>query len=853
MTLFDLSAFDTRSRRLWLAVVAAGAGGMLINLTGLLNLEQAQVWQLTTLASVALLSTRLVFPMPGAVGLVSPADAFIFLIGMFFGVPTATLVAGVAGFIAPHRLRRPLTESLYSGGLHAVATLIAFTAFYRLLNLEQTSQVSNLFQYQNTLGGMEWTLISSAVMVVIYFALTSTLTAIFYAWRRREAAGEMWIHNHLWSSLHLFVSGFAAILVCLLVYSFGQIYILAIAPIVAAGFATCRIYFDKVETASRHMNELQRLHLAMAEALATAIDARDQTTHEHVRRVQCYATTLGRHFSLSESEIEALRAGALLHDIGKLAVPDYILNKPGRLTAAEFEKMKVHTTVGAQILERVGFPFPVAPAVRYHHERWDGQGYPEGLQGAAIPMTARILSVVDCFDAVREDRPYHRGLPREQACQLLLSRRGRHYDPTVVDAFLSLLPEMEEEIARATGASDATTIYASERRATEQEEITRAETGGNVSPIQADDETQYLEQINSAHNEIYALYEIARTFGSSLNLDDIMAIFGNQLRHLAPFDTCAIFLCDENNTGARIERAIGDHADDLIGRQLDRGEGVTGWALANEQMFANADPALDMRALQFDGAAYRTMTSFPLLRDGVLLGAISLYSSSIELHTSDHIRLLEMISQIAADAFHNALHHATTAEYALTDPLTRRPNARALHLQFRKEANRAIRENSPCCVLMMDLDGFKAVNDNWGHQAGDELLGSVSRVIADEMRSYDFLARYAGDEFVAILPGITEDALEELTSRIVHAVESFRLTVRDQQSVGVGISIGAARYPAEGATLERLLRIADRRMYKNKSIRKQDFVIAAGETGAQVLSLRRRSRQGQAEWKIPVC
>ncbi len=836
MNIFALSALNQRSRRLWIAVVIGGLAGLTFGVTALPSLSRVQVWQFTTLALITLLSTRLAFSMPGEVGTVSPADALVFLISFFFGWPTATLIAGVSGFVASRRTKRPVRECLFNAGLQSLSTLIAFSVFYRLLNRE--AHASNLMQYHQAQGSMEWMLICAAISMVLYFVLSSTLMATFYGWQRNESVGELWIHHHLWSSLHIFVGGFAAPLISLLVISYGPIYILAIAPIVAAGFATCRIYFDKLETSAGHMAEMQRLHLATAEALATAIDAKDQTTHEHVRRVQFYATTLGQHFGLTNPEIEALRAGALLHDIGKLAVPDYILNKPGRLTPAEFEKMKVHTTVGAQILERVGFPYPVAPIVRYHHERWDGKGYPEGLQGAAIPMTARILSVVDCFDAVREDRPYHRGMPREKACQLLLDRRARHYDPKVVDMFLQLLPAMEQELARESGLSNPEEIYSAPRVSSDEAPTTITEFTGNTSgswPVV--DETHYLSQIKSAHNEIYALYEIARTFGSSLNLEDIMAIFVNQLQVIVPFETCVIFLSDEHDTVATIARAAGEHADDFLGKQLSPGEGVSGWVLANRQMFCNADPELDLRVLHLSQLGYRTMTAIPLLKDDLLIGVLSLYSSSIERHTADHLRLLETISGIAADSFYNALHHATTQEYALTDPLTRLPNSRALHVQFKKEANRAIREGNSCCVLMMDLDRFKAVNDTYGHQVGDELLAGVSRIIAGEMRSYDLLVRYAGDEFVAILPGITEDALAELTSRIVNAVESFSVTVRDQQRADVGVSIGAARYPAEGTSLDRLLRIADRRMYKNKHVRKNEYVFEAGETGAQVLSM----------------
>ena len=203
----------------------------------------------------------------------------------------------------------------------------------------------------------------------------------------------------------------------------------------------------RLSAKTRETEELSRIHFATAEALATAIDAKDQTTHCHVRRVQIYAAGMGEVLGLSKAEIAALKAGALLHDIGKLAVPAHIINKPGRLTPAEFEKMKIHTTVGAQILSRVDFPYPVTPIVRHHHEQWDGLGYPDGLKGEQIPITARIISVVDCFDSVREDRPFRRGMTRDEAIALLLRGSGTHFDPNVVELFIKHLPRFEAQIA----------------------------------------------------------------------------------------------------------------------------------------------------------------------------------------------------------------------------------------------------------------------------------------------------------------------------------------------------------------------------------------------------------------------
>src|SRR5262249_45445653 len=223
---------------------------------------------------------------------------------------------------------------------------------------------------------------------------------------------------------------------------------IAALPILAATFITYKNYLEKVQSSIRHVDEITDLHLRTIEALAIAIDAKDEVTHDHVHCVQVYATGLARLFMLSDADIEWMTADALMDDIGKLAVPDYILNKPGKLTPAEFEKMKVHTIVGAEILGRVDFPYPVVPVVRHHHERWDGRGYPDGLRGEQIPMTARILSVVDCFDAVREDRQYRKAMTREEAIDLIKSSSGTMYDPQVVEAFLENLPKFEAEITR---------------------------------------------------------------------------------------------------------------------------------------------------------------------------------------------------------------------------------------------------------------------------------------------------------------------------------------------------------------------------------------------------------------------
>src|SRR5687767_13106588 len=273
---------------------------------------------------------------------------------------------------------------------------------------------------------------------------------------RFQASPQMVVQNSLRDSLaHWWITNQRSVLWSLLLVplvlelafgTFPSLYLVVVPISILGTYLIYRSAEARLQTKTDELKALGQLHLATAEALATAIDAKDQTTHCHVRRVQIYAAGMGEVLGLSRNEIAALKAGSLLHDIGKLAVPAHIINKPGRLSPAEFEKMKIHTTVGAQILSRVDFPYPVTPIVRHHHEQWDGHGYPDGLKGEQIPITARIISVVDCFDSVREDRPFRRSMTRDEAIAFLLRGSGTHFDPNVVELFIKHLPRFEAQI-----------------------------------------------------------------------------------------------------------------------------------------------------------------------------------------------------------------------------------------------------------------------------------------------------------------------------------------------------------------------------------------------------------------------
>lgn len=619
------------------------------------------------------------------------------------------------------------------------------------------------------------------------------------------------------------LTNIAAALVYSAVSKSNATLVVMIAGLAAAIYLIYRTSFERLEVKTREAEALGRLHLATAEALATAIDAKDQTTHGHVRRVQIYAAGLGKVLGLSEAEIEALKAGALLHDVGNLAVPPHILNKPGRLSSAEFERVKIHTTVGALLLTRVEFPYPVIPIVRHHHEQWNGLGYPDGLKGEQIPITARIIAVVDCFDSVREDRPFRRGMTRDEAVALLLRGSGTHFDPKIIELFIKHLPDFEAEIA-ARGLPQqlpATNVLEPFRLV----EIDMAQTRERGCYMAYD-------QIKNAHREVYALYEIARTFGSSLKIDDTLAILVDKVGHLVSFDTCSVYLYDEEQGYAIAAHVVGKNATLLKSKCIALGEGVTGFAMANRSAVNKLQPSLDFAGRDSErGIKYRSMASLPLVKDELLLGALSVYSTELDQYTDDHIRLLETVIKLASDALANSMHHAEAESNALTDLLTGLPNARYLALRFEEEAARARRSGRPFQVVMLDLDDFKIVNDTFGHKVGDKMLREIARIIQTQLREYDFLARYAGDEFVAVVQELVGSQVEELRTRIENAVSQFSLHVRADRRARVGISIGTATYGSDGETLDQLLITADQAMYKVKSDHK-----LAQSTGTSVSS-----------------
>src|SRR6185436_16205710 len=420
----------------------------------------------------------------------------------------------------------------------------------------------------------------------VYFLLNTGLVATAIALSSRNNILTTWHNNFLWSAPSYFVgAGTAALAASLVAHAGYWVAPFTFAPLYLM-YRTYKVYMGRIEDEQRHVQQTSDLHLATIEALARAIDAKDQTAQSHIRRVQTYAAGLAKEIGLSAEEIQGVKTAALLHDIGKLAVPEHILSKPGPLTQEEFQKIRIHPQVGAEIIAAVPFPYPVAPLILSHHERWDGKGYPQGIGGEAIPMGARILTIVDYFDAVTTDRPYHKPLSHESAIGLLKHEAGRALDPSLVQTFVAILPSLLHD------ADAAEPVV-------KPSEAKRNGSGSTTVGLVPGRATAF-ENIALAHREIYALYEIAQSMGTSLGVADTMALISSKLTKIVPWSGCALYLLQGEDATLKCRFTAGVGTNDLLNSTIQVGEGLAGWVARNRRTVVNADPRVALEAAGHD-------------------------------------------------------------------------------------------------------------------------------------------------------------------------------------------------------------------------------------------------------------
>jgi putative nucleotidyltransferase with HDIG domain len=393
----------------------------------------------------------------------------------------------------------------------------------------------------------------------------------------------------------------------------------------------------KMRSDMDHMRDLNRLNEAVISSLAMAIDAKDRHTSSHVNRVREYAVRLAEKLRVSENELQAIRIASLLHDIGKIGIPEHILCKPGKLTPEEFEVIKTHVDIGARILEQVQFPWPVVPVVRTHHERWDGLGYPAGLQAEEIPVGGRIISLVDVYDALTSDRPYRRAIPPEQAIEILRAGSGKQFDPVVVETFVALLPEVESTIAAMEQESELDTVALIERnaQATGEEEARCSEDEARDAAIFKD---------------------LADLAGESSPLTAFAPCLAEKVSQLVPFSTFAVFLVTRDRYGVVPVHVAGLWRDLFDGMEIRLGEGASGYVAETGEPVINVAAALDLarRIRPGDNLELNSTLSVPLILDGQVVGTLTAYHSSYSFYRPCHRTRLEKAARCTTQALERA-------------------------------------------------------------------------------------------------------------------------------------------------------------------------------------------------------
>ena len=763
---------------------------------------------------VAVLASGLKVQLPGIDGTMSVNFLFILLGVLELSLPE-TLVIGCTASLAQSvwqlRGRLDPVKVLFNVcGMMANATALTYLTYYSLVGRFGSNKPILLM-----------------VSALMFFFANTLPISIVIALTEGKSSRRVWSECYFWSFPYYLVGAAAVGLVGIINRSAGWQTSLLVLPLIYWVYRSYRLYLgrleaekERVEVEKRHVEQIASLNMRTIEALALAIEAKDHTTHTHLQRVRTYAVEVARVLNLAEEQIEALRAAALLHDIGKLAVPEQIINKPGKLTPEEFEKMKVHPLVGAEILDRVAFPYPVAPIVRAHHERWDGTGYPEGLAGEGIPIGARILAAVDCLDALASHRQYRPALPLAEAMAKVKEKSGTWFDPKIVTILESRYIELERmaQMAEDTAVAGLSRTVRVERGLAPAAGFERTEP--THGPI---DNADFLTSIASARQEAQTMFELSQDLGISLSLSETLSVLSMRLRRMIPFDSIAVFV---NRNGWLLPELVsGENFRALSALKIRVGEGLCGWVAENSRPIVNGNPQVEA-GYSNDPVKHTTLLQSALVvpLEGLngVVGVLAMYQTNRDAFTPDHLRILLAVASKVALSVENALKYQQAESSATTDYLTGLPNARSLFVHLAQEVARCRRMKSSLAVLLCDIDGFKQINDSFGHLEGDKLLREFTTRLKDVCRGYDYVARMGGDEFVITAPGLTPEAAKEKAERLNQAaIESGRhVCGRDL----ITLSVGMAFCPEDGYDVERLLAEADRRMYSMKQVHHAEAV-----------------------------
>jgi putative nucleotidyltransferase with HDIG domain len=547
----------------------------------------------------------------------SISDTFTIAASLLFGPSAGAITAALDGLVLSARMastRRSIDRVLFNMAGPAVALWIASQVFFALGG-------------NRPLGGPLSAVRLLALLTLfgtLDFSLNSGIVAAAVSFDRRQPMLSIW-REHLAGVWITYFGGTFGAMMLMLFTRFGTFdTLILIIPVPVILYVTFRHAVGRTQDQISHLGTMNRVYIAAIEALAHAVDAKDQVTHDHTRRVQDETVRLARALAVEdEGEIQAINAAALLHDVGKLAIPEHILNKPGRLTPAEFEIMKRHAPIGADILAVIGLPYAVAPIVRHHHESWDGTGYPDGLAGDRIPIGSRIIAVVDCFDALTSDRPYRPRMADGDALQIVSDRRGTMYDPQVVDAFF--------------------TMHGQEMVATSAQPHTLTTTAPEPAP-------QPLEHADEGRDDrdLQAFFNLGRALSRATSNSQLGEVLWVHLRAHLPASVFVLYGYDGANDSIVAVHMAGASVSGVDGTPIPLGDRLSGWVAATGQTVMNSDARLDLAEPAREHSPLRSALAVPIIVDGRPAGVLSFYADSSNAFDDADRLLVEAVGRALA-------------------------------------------------------------------------------------------------------------------------------------------------------------------------------------------------------------
>lgn len=741
-------------------------------------------------------------PLP-VVGRLSLAYPFLFGSLLAFG-PGASVLAGVATAVSATMLpvqgrRQPPHRAAFNIGL--VATCASVSGWVYLA-------VGGTIGIVDPTGDLGPIVAYTASFTSLNLGLVAVVTHL----SGEATAARSLRANFGWAVPGFLAGSSLATVLGVLFQNEGLTMLVLAAPFVYLMDLAYRARLEKGEAIERHLRQTADLYESVTRALALAIEAKDERTDDHLRRVQRLAMGVAQRLGLSEPERGALAAATLLHDIGKIAVPGYILTKPGRLTPEEMEKMRVHPAVGADILGAVPFPFPLAPIVRHHHERWDGTGYPDRLTGDRIPLGARILTLVDCYDALTTDRPYRKAVSREEALDYLRRESGRIFDPSLVETLCAHVSELDREFAPALPPPI---------RPAAAPAHARPEHGAAIGTTPSDAPAGAPE---TAGSECRALDEMAQVVGLRLDFEDTLTLLAAKLGRIVRHRSLVVYLFDDQHRILVSRFAAGSAAARLVGVTIPVGERIAGWTALHQRAFGDRS---HREALERDGArsdleglvsdpeiaVLESSLAAPLSTEHEQLGVLAVYDVREHVFGTEERRRLVAAAARFAEGVGNALATGHAERAALTDPLTGVPNWRYFLLETRQRIAGFDGGTSALGLIAFRLEGLAQVRELYGGKEADRFLVEVAHRLARSCAEREMVARFGGDRFVMIVPDGRARVLASRSLEILRTVQSGPARLGPEALVQVRLQGVHAGFPADGRSPDALLRAIDDRLY----------------------------------------